>query len=319
VAAPRLHLRLLLPLCGALACAAAAPARYAQPAEGDSQPVALISDTQRTLLLERLLGREQNDAERAALVADLAARRPGLLAMLGDLTNQGGSAAAWEELDALLAPVRAAGIPLLAVLGNHDYWGGRESALQHAAARVPQLRRARWFLHRWGRVGLVFLDSNEVALGEPLWSQQRDWYERTLRALDADPGIAAALVLDHHPPFTNSRTTGDEEDVQRAFLPAFFSSRKAVAFVSGHAHTHERFRVEGRVFVVMGGGGGPRVRLLEGREQRHADLVRWPSPRPFHYLWLEQGARGVRCTVRGLQKGETQVRDLDAFELPFPE
>jgi Icc-related predicted phosphoesterase len=290
--------------------------RYAEPDRDASRPLALLGDTQRTLWVERLIGRKQNDEARVALVRDLAAQRPGLVVLLGDLTSVGGSRSEWDQFDELFAPIREAGIPVLALLGNHDYWGEVDEALANAAARFPQLGRQSWYLRAVGRLALVLLDSNEPQLGEARWAEQRDWYCRTLAALDADPKVAGVLVLAHHPPYTNSRTTGDEEHVQRAFLPAFFAARKTLAFVTGHAHAYERFEERGRTFIVSGGGGGPRVELLAGADARHRDLYPAGSPRPFHYLLFEQDGSGVRVTVRGLDKGDAEARVIDRFDLP---
>ncbi|GAC1596608.1 MAG: hypothetical protein NVS4B10_05730 [Myxococcales bacterium] len=305
---------LLAPL---LACASPRPVRYAEPDRDAARPLALLGDPQRTLWFERLIGREQNDGARAALVRDLAAQRPGLVVLLGDLTAAGASQSAWEQFDELFAPLSAAGVPMLALLGNHDYWGGAGAALANAAARFPQLGRQSWYLRTLGRLALVMLDSNEAQLGEARWEQQRTWYRQTLAALDGNPSVAGVLVLAHHPPYTNSRTTGDEENVQRAFLPAFFAARKTLAFVSGHAHAYERFEERGRTFVVSGGGGGPRVRLLAGADARHADLHQARSPRPFHYLLVEQDASAARVTVRGLDEATGEARVIDRFQLPF--
>jgi hypothetical protein len=206
---------------------------------------------------------------------------------------------------------------MLALLGNHDYWGGEDHALANAAARFPQLGQKRWYLRALGRLALVLLDSNEPQLGKSRWEEQRDWYRRTLAALDGDPAVSGVLVLAHHPPYTNSRTTGDEKHVQRAFLPAFFAARKTLAFVTGHAHAYERFEERGRTFVVSGGGGGPRVTLLAGADARHRDLHSAGSPRPFHYLLVEQDVSGARITVRGLDTGDAEARVIDRFELPF--
>jgi hypothetical protein len=233
------------------------------------------------------------------------------------MTSEGGMRSEWEQFDELFAPIREAGIPVLALLGNHDYWGGPDQALANAAARFPQLGRKRWYARVCGRLALVLLDSNQQRLGDGAWAEQRDWYGRTLSQLDGDGAVAGVLVLTHHPPYTNSRTTGDEEEVQRAFLPAFFTARKTLAFVSGHAHAYERFEERGRTLLVSGGGGGPRVKLLQGEEARHRDLYPAGSPRPFHYLLVEQDASGARVTVRGLDKGDREARVIDRFVLPF--
>lgn len=282
-----------------------------------SGTLALIGDTQRTLWLERLIGREDNDAERAALVRDLLTQNPGTVVLLGDMTCSGGARDEWQEFDALFAPLREASVPMLALLGNHEYWGADNGALANATGRFPQLGQQHWYSRMFGRLALVFLDSNRGALGEDAWTEQVEWYLRTLAELEARAAVGGVLVLAHHPPYTNSRTTADDEDVQRAFLPGFFAARKTLAFVSGHTHAYERFEKEGRTFVVSGGGGGPRVRLLQGPDARHQDLSAAPAPRPFHYLLVEQNAAGAQVTVRGLDKGESSARVVDRFSLPF--
>jgi hypothetical protein len=310
-------------LCCALAagCSREPPASPASPAFADpavatSGKLAVVGDLQETLWVERLLRRERDEAAPARLIADLAREKPGLLVLLGDLVAVGSSQSDWRRLDALLAPVRAAGIPGLAVLGNHEYWGRTDAALRHAAARFPQLGRGRWYARMHGPLALVFLDSNRSALGEEAWAGQGRFLSDTLRALDGDARVKGIVVFDHHPPFTNSTTTPDEEAAE-SFVGPFRGARKAIAFVSGHAHAYERFVEGGRTFVVSGGGGGPRVQLLEGERRRHLDLAPGGSPRPFHYLLLEPGPSGVEVAVRGFPGGDAKVAVVDRFRLPY--
>jgi hypothetical protein len=308
----------------ALSCALAASCRpeppppppFADAAIPTSGKLAVVGDLQETLWIERVLRRERNESASARLIADLAREKPGLLVLLGDLVAVGSSQSDWRRLDALLAPVRAAGIPGLAVLGNHEYWGDTDAALRQAAARFPQLGRGRWYARIHGPLALIFLDSNRPELGEEAWAGQGRFLSDTLRALDGDNRVKGIVVFDHHPPFTNSTTTSDEEAAQ-AFVGPFRGARKALAFVSGHAHAYERFVEGGRTFVVSGGGGGPRVRLLEGAQRRHVDLAAGGSPRPFHYLLLEPGPAGVEVSVRGFPGGDAKVAVVDRFRLPY--
>ncbi len=282
-----------------------------------SRPIAIVGDTQRTMWIERLQLREQNDPERRKIVEDIARQRPGLVTVIGDLVAFGSLRSQWDSFDDLMAPIRERGIPLLPALGNHDYWGSGGRALEHLRARFPQLRESRWYARRHGVLGLVWLDSNHRQLGRDDWERQCLWLGETLQAMDGDAAIAAVLVFAHHPPFTNSALTGDEEHVQESFLPAFFRSRKALAFVSGHVHAYERFLREGRTFLVVGGGGGPRVKLVAGDQRRHDDLFAGPSPRPFHYLLVEPGDGALAVSALGLGKAEATVRAIDQFSLPF--
>lgn len=306
---------LLLAVTG---CCASPGAPYPQAFRATTGRIAIVGDTQRTLAVERLLGREPNDAERERLIAAIAADRPDLLVHLGDAVAIGSSAADWAYFDRLMTPIRDAGIPVLAVFGNHDYWGVRSVARTALESRFPELGRSHWYTGRYAGLLLVWLDSNRRKLSDEDWDRQSRWFKEQLDDADRDGGTKGVFVFCHHPPYTNSRATGDEADVQEAFLPAFFASHKAVVLVAGHTHAYERFERHGKTFVVSGGGGGPRVRLLEGDAARHPDLFRGPSPRPFHYLLLELRGRGVEVEVKGFDKGEGAVRIIDRFRVMLP-
>jgi len=281
-----------------------------------SAPFAVIGDTQDTMSWERwLLFRESNPAERASLFSLLAARRPEFLVHLGDLTCDGGSEARWRDFDRLAEGLRREDVPVLPVMGNHDYWLSRARADRQLHARFPLLRPRPWYTRVYGRLALVVLDTNARVLSPSEWQEQQAWYRTTLAACDENPAIAGVLVFAHHPPYTNSTVTRDDVAVQRAFVPALAGSRKTLAMISGHTHAYEHFQEQGKHFIVAGGGGGPRVRLREGARRRHLDHFEGPAPRPFHCLWMIPGPVGLEVEVRGFEKGETALRVLDRFQL----
>jgi hypothetical protein len=272
---------------------------------------ALVADLQRTSWLE--FWREQTDPERQRIIAEIARERPAFVVLVGDLVFDGSSAAEWGAFDRLCEPL--ARIPCYGALGNHEFWSFGDH-LGRFFARFPHQRPRRWSALRRGPLWLVLLDSNPGAMTKSLWEAQQRWFQETLAAADGDPSVRGVLVLVHHPPFTNSAVTGDSRAVQRAFLPAFFGCVKALAMVSGHAHTCERFERQGRAFLVCGGGGGPRHRLLQGARRRHPDdLVRAPPPRDFHYVLGEVTGEGLALRVLGLPKGGTVFSTLDAVRL----
>jgi predicted phosphodiesterase len=281
-------------------------------------PFAVIGDLQQTLPVERyLLMRESNPAERLALVHGLEAARPHFLIIVGDLTSNGSSQKQWQFFDGLMEKLRALELPIIPAVGNHDYWGDREKAVRQLTARFPELGRTTWYTRTYGRLALVVLDANVDVLSPSQWEAQGAWLRQTLARLDADSAIAGVLVFTHQPPFTNSTVTRDDPAVQSAFLPAFGHSRKTLAMISGHTHAYEHFVEDGKHFIVTGGGGGPRVSLHTGQDQRHRDLFVGPAPRPFHYLWMVPEVWGVRVEVWGLKKGESQVRAIDRFDLKW--
>lgn len=277
----------------------------------------LVGDPQPTSLLE--VWRERNDAERELIADRIAEERPSLLVFLGDLVFDGPSSRHWRRFDETFARVHDADIPALAVLGNHEYWIRTHAGLPHFDARFPHQAGERWTTRRFGPLALVLLNTNARVLSDQEWAQQAAWFAQTLDRLDGDPGVRGVLVLGHHPPFTNSDTTGDEVEVQRAFVPAIVRSRKTLAYVSGHAHTYERFAVADKTFLVSGGGGGPRVKVLQGAKQRHPDRYDGPAKRPFNYLTVTPGPSGVDVRVTGLRKGETTFFEMERLSWPWRE
>jgi len=288
------------------------------PGLGGSAPFAVIGDPQEPTFWETsFMGRENNVAERPFLFAALEGLRPAFLVITGDLTASGSSARRWGYFDRLTQGMRALEIPILPAIGNHDYWGNNAVALQEFSARFPQFGRSHWYTRRYGSLALVFLDANVEDLDADAWQRQQRWLVRTLADLDADPSVAGVLVFEHQPPFTNSTVTTDDVAVQKAFVPAFVRAHKTLAMISGHTHAYEHFVEQGKHFIVSGGGGGPRVELRGGAQALHQDRFTGPSPRPFHLLWITPGTHGVQIEVRGFNKGERALRNVDRFELTW--
>ena len=316
-AAAAARLFALLALTGCAAAPAPRPFAGPLPPFAEGGRFAVVGDLQRTSLLE--FWRESNDAERPLIVDALAAARPAFLAITGDLVFDGSSDRKWADFDALMAPIRDAGIPVVAALGNHEYWAGRAGEAKFFA-RFPHLDDQRWYSLSWGPLRLVVLDSNLGAMSDAEWGAQRRWYAGTLAAHDRDPTVRGVLVMMHHPPYTNSTITGDEVQVQRDFVPAFLAAGKTLAMMCGHVHSYERFTRQGKTFVVSGGGGGPRARLETGASRRHPDdLFPGPALRDFNFVLLTVEAGGLVGEVRGLKKGGRAFSSMDRFFLPFAE
>jgi hypothetical protein len=280
----------------------------------DGARAVILGDLQPTSRLE--FWRESNDRERAILVAAIAAERPDWIAVVGDLVFDGAAPAQWARFDALTAAWD--GLPVLGAIGNHETWGGRRG-VEGYFARLPLVAGRHWYHVTYGPLAIVVLDSNEGVLDHDEWAAQRAFLVETLAALDADPAIRGVAVLVHHPPFTNSRLTRDDAGVQRDLVPPFVRARKTILMQSGHVHSHERFRRDGKLFVVSGGGGGPRVKLAVGDARRHRDdLHDGPALRDFHYIVYGFGPDGLAAEVRGLAKGGDAVRTIDSFAAPYP-
>ena len=294
------------------------PAFAAELAPPRTGRFAIASDFQRTSRAE--VWRESNEEERAIILEAIAREEPELLLLLGDLVFCGSSASDWRDFDALAAPIREAGIPVLAVPGNHEYWVSPRAGLLNFQARFPLLEKRRWHARTWGPLNLLLLDSNRRFLSSALWADQAIWCAEEIARADRDPETRGTLVLLHHPPYTNSSVTSDELHVQQFFVPPFRGARKTLAMVSGHVHSYERYERGGKAYLVTGGGGGPRIRLQTGSRQRHRDdLFAGPAVRFFHFLLGALTPSGIEFEMRGLRKGEKRFETMDRFLLRWPE
>jgi 3',5'-cyclic AMP phosphodiesterase CpdA len=297
-----------------------APARFSDvmaPYRNGTR-IVVVGDAQRTApILE--VWREQNDRERERVFAAIASERPDLLLLAGDNVFNGASGAQWRSFDRLTRAIRESNIPAASAFGNHEYWLGRAAAEAHLFPRFPLNASRHWFTLPVGPLRIVVIDSNKRGLGAD-WTEQLRWYTYTLEAFDRDGSVRGVLVLVHHPPFTNSTVTSDELHVQRELVPAFAGARKTLAMLSGHVHSYERFTRGGKNYVVSGGGGGPRARLLVGDARRHKDdRYDGPSLRNFNFAVYTLTDSGVTAEVRGLAKGAETWTVLDRFDLPFAE
>ena len=270
------------------------------------------------MYLEQLVGMESNDAAREALLRGLAAERPAAAMIVGDIVCFGASLAEWRYFDRVVAPLRNTGAALLAILGNHDYYGPNRRAVVLARQRFASLQTQRWFVWRYGPLALICLDSNRWDLGSSQWREQLQWLRAALTAVDQDPSVCGVLLLCHHPPFCNSIARRESRAVRRDFQPLYVNARKAMAFISGHAHTYEHLRIDTHHYIVTGGGGGPRDTVrLPPAAKRHA-VYSGEAIREFHYLLIDVDAAAVRITVKGLQTAVSPLRVIDQFALPWP-
>ena len=98
-------------------------------------PIALVGDLQRTTVWELMIGREQNEMERKKIIENIALHNPAALILLGDMVSNGSDIKEWDYLHNLLKPIMSKDIPVIPVLGNHEYWGDNSIALNNAKTK----------------------------------------------------------------------------------------------------------------------------------------------------------------------------------------
>lgn len=254
--------------------------------EFETKPITLAfaADTQAPMFVETLWLRSHNNRKATELLfADVTQRHPAAFFLLGDVVNLGYSNRQWKPIDVYLHNLRSKSILLHAILGNHEVMGRPTEGIRKFEQRFPDHKRTGYSV-KTGTIATVLVNSNFSSLTSREDEQQTAWYKNTLEGLDADVAVDFIITGCHHSPYTNSRIVKPSKEVEQKFVPPFLSSKKSVLFLSGHSHNFEHYKVEGKDFLVIGGGGGLRQPLRQGIGTL-ADLA--PDYKPlFHYTMV---------------------------------
>ncbi len=273
--------------------------------------LAFTSDTQAPLLVERAIRKINHNKKATDLIFhDIVSRRPACLIILGDLVSLGYMPAKWKEIDTCLQLFADRKIPVYAVLGNHELMVNPAKGRRNFQARFPS-HSFLGYREIVDSVGVILLNSNFGAMTDPERITQDNWYNNTIKEMEHDSAIKMVIVGCHHSPYTNSKAVKPSLEVRREFLPAFLHSKKCVLFLSGHSHNFEQFEVEGKCFLVIGGGGGPHQPLHKDN-QPTPDLANTYKPM-FHYLEVRRLQDSLQVISRQLLPDFSGFRDGMTF------
>jgi 3',5'-cyclic AMP phosphodiesterase CpdA len=296
----------------------AAPVVYRQDVPPHARRIALLGDTQRTSFQECLLGRPVNDARQWRLVRGLVQDEPDMVLHLGDMVFAPSSTESWQYFDALMEPVAGANIPVLPILGNHEYGLNEHGSWRQRAVRFSRLAARSFYQVEVGPLGVIMIDSNRDHLGDA-WNEQRRFFERTIGDYQARCDIRAVVVLSHHPVVTRRTNIPPSDDLREDLVPRFLASPKSLAWFSGHTHVYERYVVYGRHFIASSGGGGPQPsELLDKSSDCFEDVSTAADPFPLHYVLVNLGRDGIQIAPRYVDRGGTPRPLERPFYLPYP-
>lgn len=223
---------------------------------GDDKNIIFVSDTQKPMMVEKLVLKPNHNTRATSLeFNEILQKKPGYLYMLGDVVALGASNHQWKKVDKFLESSRKQGSTVCAVLGNHEVMFNKTKGEANFNKRFP-MNVNTGYVSVADSVAVVLLNSNFNSLSIEEKDKQQAWYLATLKNLDAADSIKAIIVSCHHSPYSNSKIVKCSPAVQNNFVPAFIQSKKAQLFISGHAHAFEHFYMQGKDFMVIGGGGG---------------------------------------------------------------
>ena len=235
------------------------------------------------------------DSEGDERVAELVARTPGTIALLGDVVYDNGTA---DEFARCFMPAWAPMLPRIrAALGNHEYANGDSDAA--AARAILRLSSDAWYSYDLGAWHVVVLNSNCAAVGGcHAGSRQWQWLRRDLRRHRT---TLCTLAYWHHPRFSSGE---HGSDVAFSAFWSLLAAARADVVLAGHDHDYERFAPMAgiRSFVVGTGGRSLRGfgRVRAGSVVAAEHVVRRPPARsPSSRLYVALPDR-LRTSGRGL-------------------
>jgi len=274
------------------------------PVEADSiinNKIIIVGDTQHKSFLEYFIFQENNAEETKILLKKIAGEEPSIVVHLGDITAYGSSDNQWENFEEDSKPLTDKNIKIYPVFGNHDYFGDNNDCYNNFYKHFPYLEGYKWYSFVNRKIGFIMLNSNFDNLTKSEIKAQKNWYLNILDSMNNDNEIDFIIVCSHHPPYTNSTVVSPDKDVRNDYAIPFQHCSKGTIFFSGHCHSYEKFNIQGKYFIVSGGGGGSRQRLDIDKELReYDDLFEGPEIRFFHFCEIETAKDSLYFKVKKL-------------------
>jgi acid phosphatase type 7 len=177
---------------------------------------------------------------------------PQLVLHTGDVVYPDGQATGYDPFFFQPYQTLAKRAPIYPVLGNHDYHSQRGQPYLDAFY-LPQNNPSnteRYYSFDWGNAHFTALDFNT---GPD--AKQLAWLKNDLSATDK-----TWKFVFYHQAIYSSGPHGYEEwaPAKRALLAPIFEQNKVDVVFNGHDHDYERTQpINGVLYIVSGGGGGP--------------------------------------------------------------
>lgn len=197
---------------------------------------------------------------------EAAAAKPDVIVLTGDLVHEG-NAEDYRYLKELLERY-AEGIPVLPVLGNHDYKNAFYEGFLKEERRGPYYGK-----QMIGGYRFLTLDTAVEGNGDGLLcGEQVRWLLDELKT----PAPNGTILLGHHP--LESQQAWFDTDVEEGLIEAL-QETDVIAYLCGHAHYCES-RTLGRVLQVTGESFDYGVETM-------GDEVIYTEVRAYNTCWLE--------------------------------
>jgi hypothetical protein len=262
-----------------------------------------------------------NPTARRWLVEKIAEEKPDALLLNGDVPYSGDVVNDYEVYKTESRPWRDQHMNVYPALGNHEFHGDPQVALEHWWSAFPEMKGRRWYSVQVGKaIYTITLDSNTSLLPG---SDQARWLDEQLTALPK--GVKFVIISLHHPPVADLQTRINvshnprpNEIALRDYLEAIAPKLRAKIIVSaGHIHNYERTERGDVTYLVSGGGGASPVPVERTPEDQYQNND-FPN---FHYVKFVLDGDTLRANMfrladAGAASPEWQVRDEFTIKAP---
>jgi predicted phosphodiesterase len=245
-------------------------------------------------------------SDHAAVIQGIINSVPEFVLHTGDLVTNGRSYDEWGPQFFNPTHDLMIKIPLLPVLGNHEYNGSGQLWFLDFFS-LPNNKE--WFAFTYGNVRFIGL--NTMADYSPV-SIQYNWLKAELQS----PEYSSAtwhIVYFHHPPYTASTSHSDEIDVQIHLVPLFEQYGVDMVF-NGHTHAYERYFHNGIYYIVTGGGGGPLHGLVEDTQPP----IREFGESTYHHCAIYVNVPDRSLTLSARYNNGTEFDTVTLYKGPVP-
>jgi acid phosphatase type 7 len=255
-----------------------------------------------------------NPRVRRWLVEQIAREKPDAILLNGDVPYSGDVINDYEIFRSETRVWRDNHLNVYPALGNHEFHGNPQQALEHWWSAFPELKNRRWYSVKIGpSIYSISLDSISSLLPG---SEQARWLKAQLAGLPSSTQFV--IISLHHPPVADFQTRfvvdhnpRPNEIALRDYLEGIAPNLRARIIVSaGHIHNYERAERGGIVYLVTGGGGASPVPV----DRTSEDLYRSNDFPNYHYVKfvLEGGslkAKMYRLADATAENPTWQIRD----------
>jgi hypothetical protein len=262
--------------------------------------------------------RSTNPKVRRWLVQKIASEKPAAIVINGDLPLAGDVTNDYAVYKTETQIWRDKGIRVFQTLGNHEFHGPPQQALENWWNTFPEMRDRRWYAAQIGsRLYVMAIDSDTSLLPE---SDQARWIRQQLSALPST--IDFLLVTMHHPPVADIQThitvdhnpRPNEMALRDLFSEMAPKMHARIIVSAGHIHNYERNVLNDVVYLVSGGGGATPYYVERTKDDLYQSIA-FPNYHYVKFTLLADRLQGEMIRVADYEADQPSFQVKDKFDI----